>query len=115
MTETATDPTIGWGFFSADYFWAMMAPRVIVGSTELTGTAEAGIADIKNAMTLNELTGLWEKTIKLVEITAEKQPNFKVALNGESRWPTSVLRHSLASTTSPSLTMTRVTSSAYRV
>ena len=84
LTETATDPTIGWGFFSADYFWAMMAPRVIVGSTELTGTAEAGIADIKNAMTLNELTGLWEKTIKLVEITAEKQPNFKVALNGDA-------------------------------
>ena len=84
LTETATDPTIGWGFFSADYFWAAMAPRVIVGSTELTGTAEAGIADIKNAMTLNELTGLWEKTIKLVEITAEKQPNFQVALNGDA-------------------------------
>ena len=84
LTETATDPTIGWGFFSADYFWAAMAPRVIVGSTELTGTAEAGIADIKNAMTLNELTGLWEKTIKLVEVTAEKQPNFQVALNGDA-------------------------------
>ena len=84
LTETATDPTIGWGPWPADAFWAMLAPRVIVGSTELTGTAEAYQADIKNAMVLNETIGLWEKTFKLVEVTAEKQPEFKVALNGDA-------------------------------
>ena len=84
LTETATDPTIGWGFFPADYFWGMLAPRTIIGSTDLTGTAEAWAVDTKNNMTLNMETGLWEKTFKLVEVTEEKNPEFKVALNGDA-------------------------------
>ena len=83
LTTDATDVTIAWGFFNTDYYWAMMAPRTVVGTTDLTGTAEDWAVDTKNNMTLNMETGLWEKTFKLVEVTAEKQPSFKVMINAD--------------------------------
>lgn len=70
LIEDATNSSIGWGFFYPDDFYGALALREITG-------------DISGDMTLNEQTGLWEYTAKLVEVTAEKQPAIQVVINGE--------------------------------